>query len=101
MFVKILVILVAAYITFEVFEHLIIPLLGIILGKKRKQLTGREGMAGKRGRVREWSGGEGKVDVQAEIWNAVGDDSFLPGDPIVIEDVDGLTLKVKRDQSRS
>jgi len=101
MLVKILVILVAAYISFEILEHLIMPLIGKIFWKGRRQFTGREGMPGKRGRVREWSGKEGKVEVQSVIWNAVSDVSLSAGDPIVVEEITGLTLKVKPDREPS
>ena len=95
MFVKILLILFAAYISFEIFEHLIIPLVGKAFGKQKRQLTGREGMLGRRGRIREWRGTEGKVDIQSEIWNAVGAADLSPGDPVVVVEISGLTLKVK------
>ncbi len=101
MLIKILVILVAAYISFEILEHLIIPLIGKAFGKKRRHYSGREGMLGKRGRVREWRENEGKVDVQSEIWNAVSDVSLSSGDPVVVEEVSGLTLKVKPEQEQS
>ena len=95
MFIKILLILFAAYLSFEIFEHLNIPLAGKAFGKQRKLLTGREGMLGRRGRVREWRGAEGKVDVRSEIWNAVSDAALSPGDPVVVVEISGLTLKVK------
>ena len=52
-------------------------------------------MLGRRGRVREWRGAQGKVDIQSEIWNAVGDAALSPGDPVVVVEISGLSLKVK------
>ena len=101
MFIKILLILFAAYISFEILEHLIIPLIGRLLQKERRVYTGREGMIGRRGRVREWRGNEGKVDVRSEIWNAVSDVPLSPGDPVVVEEITGLTVKVKVAQEQS
>ncbi len=95
MFIKILLLVVAAYITFEVFEHLILPLVGKIFWKSKRHLTGSEGMIGKTGRVLAWSQNEGKVSVQSEIWNAVSEAPLSPGDLVIVEGIAGLTLKVK------
>lgn len=92
---KILIIVVAAYVAFEVIEHLIIPLLGKIIWKEKRSLIGPESMIGKVGRVREWRKKAGKVEVRAEIWNAVSDYSLSSGDKVVIEEVNGLILKVR------
>ncbi len=95
MLIRILLIVVAAYIAFEIFEHLILPLVGRIFWKGNRHLTGPEGMIGKTGRVLEWHGNEGKVRVQSEIWNAVSDAPLLAGDQVTVEAIERLTLKVK------
>lgn len=98
MLIKILIIAVAAYISFEITEHLIIPLIGKIFWKGKRPLTGPEAMIGKAGRVREWCGNGGKVDVEAEIWNAVSDLSLSPGDEVIVVGIQGLILRVDLSQ---
>ena len=95
MLIKILLYVIAAYICFEVFEHLILPLVGKIFWKGKRHLTGSEGMIGKTGRVIEWHENEGKVSIQSEIWNAVCSDPLSAGDRVIVEQITGLTLKVK------
>ncbi len=100
MLIKILLFVIAAYIAFEVFEHLILPLVGKIFWKGKRHLTGPEGMIGKPGRVLEWHGNEGKVNIQSEIWNALSDIPLSPGDQVIVEEIKGLTLRVNRRQGR-
>jgi membrane-bound serine protease (ClpP class) len=94
--IKVFLVLLAAYLAFEIFEHLILPLAGRIFRKERRPLTGPEGMIGKSGRVLDWHEEEGKVAVQSEIWNAVSDVPLSPGDQVRVEKIAGLTLKVNR-----
>jgi membrane-bound serine protease (ClpP class) len=96
--IKILIIVIAAYLAFEVFEHLILPLVGKLFRKGKSPLTGPEGMIGKTGRVLDWHDDEGKVRVQSEIWNAVSDAPLSAGDQVRVEEISGLTLKVNRRQ---
>ena len=96
MFTKVAIILLAVYLTFEIFEHLIIPLAGRIFQKKKGLLTGAEGMIGKSGRVLDWKDDEGRVEIQSEIWNAVSDAPLSPGDHVLVEEIAGLTLRVSR-----
>jgi hypothetical protein len=56
MLVRIFLIVMAAYLSFEIIEHLLLPLIGRVFWKGRRLLTGPEGMIGKNGRVREWQG---------------------------------------------
>jgi len=95
MFVKILILIVAAYLAFEILEHLVIPLLAKIFYREKRPLLGPEGMIGKAGRVMEWSGKAGKVEVGAEIWNAFSEYSLSPEDRIIVEEVNGINLKVR------
>lgn len=97
-FIKIVLILIVAYLAFELFEHLILPLITKIFHKEKKPLTGPEGMIGKAGRVLEWHEDAGKVAIQSEIWNAVSDAPFRPGDRVQVEGIAGLILKVIRPQ---
>jgi membrane protein implicated in regulation of membrane protease activity len=36
------------------------------------------------------------VKIADTVWRAVSDDTLTPGDTVVIDAVDGATLKVKR-----
>jgi len=101
MLAKILIIVVAAYLSFEIIEHLLLPLIGRVIWKGKRHVTGPEGMIGKTGSVREWHGNGGKVDIQAEIWNAVCDVPLDPGDRVVVEEIKGLTLKVREHHAQT
>ena len=93
---KILLILVIAYILFEVVEHAVIPLIWLITKKQRLSPTGESGMIGLIAEIKEWEGTKGKVFVHGELWNAESDASFDPGDEAVIQAVERLVLTVKR-----
>lgn len=61
-----------------------------------KPATGGEAMIGVTGSVREALNPEGTVDLHGEIWSAVADEPLAAGDAIVVEERQGLRLKVKR-----
>ena len=64
----------------------------------RKQVTGREGMIGTRGRVVEPLTPFGTVIVKDEYWNARSlDDNIESDENVEIIGNEGLTLKVKRE----
>jgi membrane-bound ClpP family serine protease len=94
MITQILTILIAGYILFEVIEHVLFPLIWFIVNRNRKSLCGNEGMVGKMAEVKSWQGGEGRVVVEGEIWNAASDDHLKPGDRAVVQKVDGLVLRI-------
>ena len=86
--------LVTGFIIFELIEHLVFPLFWFIKGRKKRSACGVSGMLGKVGEVKQWQKNAGKVFVKGEVWQAVSEVSLLPGDRVVIENVEGLTLKV-------
>jgi membrane-bound serine protease (ClpP class) len=94
MLVKILLILVACYLAFELIEHLVLPLVWLVMGKKKKAVTGASGLIGNIAEVKEWHNSEGKVFVHGEIWWAECDVPLKPGDKAVVQSVERLTLKV-------
>ena len=94
MVIKILLILVACYLAFEIVEHLVLPLVWLVMGKKKKAVTGSSGLIGEIAEVKEWQGSEGKVFIHGEIWRAECDVPLKPGDKAVVESVDRLVLKV-------
>jgi membrane-bound serine protease (ClpP class) len=93
---KILLILVIAYLLFEFVEHAVIPLIWLITKKQRLSPTGESGMIGLIAEVKEWEGTKGKVFVHGELWKAESDATFEPGDEAVIQAVKSLVLTVKR-----
>ena len=61
-----------------------------------KTISGEEGMVGATGVARDTLDPEGHVYVHGEIWNAVCDGTIPAGDAVVVEEVEGLTVKVKK-----
>ncbi len=51
--------------------------------------------------VSEWSGKEGYVHVDGELWRAFADEELAPGDKVIVAQIDGLILKVTKTQSQS
>jgi len=58
--------------------------------------TGREALSGARGKVVSVASGELRVRVRSEVWRARASDKLSLGDPVEVQGIDGLTLKVKR-----
>jgi membrane-bound serine protease (ClpP class) len=94
MILKVLLFIVLAYLLFEFIEHAIIPLVWLILKKKRKSVTGSSGLIGEVGEIKEWKGSEGKIFVHGELWWAKSDEHLSPGDKAVVQSVQRLTLTV-------
>jgi membrane-bound serine protease (ClpP class) len=94
MITRILTVLIAGYILFEVIEHVLFPLIWSFVTRNRKSPCGYEGMLGKMVEVRSWEDGEGRVLVDGEFWNAASDDHLQPGDRAIVHKVDGLILKI-------
>ncbi|MGA2924998.1 MAG: NfeD family protein [Solirubrobacteraceae bacterium] len=74
--------------------------------RRRRIRSGPEGMIGSVGEVRSWEGPAGKVLVEGALWRArkvevddEADDLLAPGDAIVVERRNGLTLGVRRAES--
>ena len=62
---------------------------------KSKVTTGKEGMIGEIGTVLNDFSQNGKISVHGEIWNAESDIAVKKGDPVIVEEVNGMILKVK------
>lgn len=101
MMLKILLLVLIAYLLFELTEHFVIPLLWIILKKKRRSLSGPSGLIGEIGEVKEWSNTEGRIFVHGELWQATSEEPLSPGDKAVIQNVQGLTLTVKSHKKKN
>jgi membrane-bound ClpP family serine protease len=91
---KALLILVGAYILYELVEHLVLPLYWVIAKKQKRSPTGESGMVGLIAEVKEWEGKKGRVFVHGELWKAKSDDIFKPGDEVRVLSVKRLVLTV-------
>lgn len=92
---NILIILVIGFLLFELIEHVVFPLFWFIKDRNRKSVCGKTGMFGKVGEIKQWHETEGQVFVNGELWMAVSDVPLLVGHKIVVQSVEGLTLRVK------
>ena len=91
---EILITLIACVVIYEIVEHILLPLFWTVRYRGRKSVYGPSGMIGKKCVVKQWTGNRGKVWVGAELWNATGNSSLMPGDEGLIQAIDNLTLQV-------
>jgi membrane-bound serine protease (ClpP class) len=79
--------------------------LGYVVMRERRRpaMTGREGLVGEIGEVREaiQPGVAGRVLVHGELWRAVSDASLAPGTPVRVRAVHGLEINVANAESLS
>jgi membrane-bound ClpP family serine protease len=90
-----LVTVVIAVIVFEVLEHVVVPLVGLVIARKRKSASDKTVPAGAVVEVREWKDTEGLVFMRGELWKATSTGSLQPGDRAVVRRREGLTLIVE------
>jgi membrane-bound serine protease (ClpP class) len=69
--------------------------------RRLRSSSGREALAGRCGVVRRWQNGAGQVFVDGALWRARpswpdSEEQLTPGDAVVVEHVNGLTLAVRR-----
>lgn len=68
---------------------------------KRKPVTGTEGLVGEEGIARtEITGDGGMVLVHGEIWQAISDERIEKDDKIIVEEVKGLRIKVRKKETQ-
>ncbi len=91
----IIVILIIVFIAFEFLEHVVFPLIWVLLQRRKKPVTGPSALEGRIAEVLEWRQKEGYVFVNGEQWKANSEKPLTRGDQVVIEKVEGLTLTVK------
>lgn len=63
---------------------------------RRKPSSGREGLLGEKGKAESDIEPEGKVFVRGEYWDAWSEESISRGDLIIVVDMDGMKLKVRK-----
>jgi membrane-bound ClpP family serine protease len=90
-----LVMLVLAFVAFELIEHVLAPVLWFLLRGRKKSDHGIGGMKGKTVEIKYWKDKSGIVLFHAERWQAVSEKPMQPGEKAIVEEVSGLTLKVK------
>jgi membrane-bound serine protease (ClpP class) len=73
----------------------------IWLSKRRRPSVGVETLVGAPATVATPCRPLGQVRVQGELWQARCDEGADPGDEVIVERVDGLTLVVTRAGSRA
>lgn len=66
----------------------------ILKAQRKRPVMGKRAMIGERARVVNLKGNEIEVDYEGEIWRAVSLHSVQPGQQVIIEAVEGLTLRV-------
>jgi membrane protein implicated in regulation of membrane protease activity len=69
--------------------------LWVHLSRRRRAVTGAEGLIGRRARVVEPCRPEGRVRVHGELWNARCESFAEVGDTVRVLSVDELTLHVE------
>jgi membrane-bound serine protease (ClpP class) len=87
---------IATMVLTTVFFFLVAGRLGL-KAQKRKKMTGYEELIGEEGTaMTNFEKGKGKVFIKGEIWNAVSEDDIKKDDAVVVEQVKGLTLYVRK-----
>ncbi len=102
LFLPILALALFFWLPWQIALAIYLPVLvGSILGYwkalqalRQPPVTGRRKMIGERAKVVKAEGGEVEVEFRGEIWKAVSSTPLAPGQDVIIERVDGLTLKV-------
>ena len=69
--------------------------LWIRLSRRLRPMTGAEALVGAEGVAASDCRPEGTVRVAGELWGAVCSEGVFEGDPVVVESVSGLTLRVR------
>jgi membrane-bound serine protease (ClpP class) len=67
----------------------------IRLSRRRRPTTGVEALVGADGVAASDCRPAGQVRVKGELWGAVCDEGVFEGQPVVVESVSGLTLRVR------
>jgi len=87
--IAVVVLLVAGFFAFVIQK--------VLKTRRRQAATGREELIGKTAVVREALEPEGAVFFKGELWTAVSEKGRVkPGEEVIINKVDGLTLYVTR-----
>jgi membrane protein implicated in regulation of membrane protease activity len=83
------------FITVELIEHIIFPIVWSIFKGRKRSAYGVMGMIGKVVEIRRWDKTEGQVLINGELWSAVCEIPLPVGGKAVVQGIEGLTLKLK------
>ena len=92
---SVIVILIIAFLAFEFVEHVALPLIWFIKGRNKISNYGVTGMIGKAVEIKRWDKTEGQVLINGELWKAVCEVPLSVGGKAIIQDVEGLILRLK------
>ena len=92
---SVIIILIIAFLVFEFVEHVVLPLIWFIKDRNKRSNYGVTGMIGKTVEIKRWDKTEGQVLINGELWKAVCEVPLPAGGKAVIQDVEGLTLRLK------
>jgi membrane-bound ClpP family serine protease len=70
------------------------PIIWSLIQRRKKSKFGLGRILGEIGVVKEWREKEGYVFVYGELWKAISEGSLKPDDKVIIQKLEGLTLKV-------
>jgi membrane-bound serine protease (ClpP class) len=87
--------LVLAFIVFELIEHVLAPIALFLLKGGKKSKYGIGDMKGKTVQIKSWDYKSGIVLFHAERWQAESDEPMKPGEKAIVEEIIGLTLRIK------
>ena len=86
--------LLPVIVVFAAFTTALVRL--VLQAQRRKARTGSEGLLTQRGQALSDLAPEGWVRVQGERWRARAAGPVAAGDPVVVESVEGLVLRVRK-----
>jgi len=92
---SVIITFVIAFLVFEFIEHIILPLIWFIKDRNKRSNYGVTGMIGKAVEIKRWDKAEGQVEINGELWKAVCEVPLSVGGKAIIQDVEGLTLRLK------
>jgi membrane-bound ClpP family serine protease len=92
---SVIIILIIAFLVFEFVEHVVLPLIWFIKDRNKRSNYGVSGMIGKVVEIKRWDKTEGQVLINGELWKAVCEVPLSAGGKAIIQDVEGLTLRLK------
>jgi len=70
----------------------------VVKAQFSKVKTGAEGLVGETGVARTEVNEKGKVLVHGELWNAESEESIAEGERVIVTDVKGMIIKVKKER---
>jgi membrane-bound serine protease (ClpP class) len=87
---------VIAVTVISITSFVVVAIVLSIRAYRKKPTTGMEGLLGEEGVSDSDIGGQGRVLVHGEYWQASSDEPIAAGEPVIIVAVEGMRLKVKR-----